>query len=397
MTQDCHFAAALRRQMESLEGRLTSQLRRSQLKGDRFQELSLARMSARMVSLETALPSIERKIAELVGTCRALEEEVEAQARRTDQASGKLWETRRALQEELRSHLLGIEAQHPEAASAPPAAPCASDDIVALGARVQRLEAIVEDRLAAKDTCASLEARWQDVEATRLGSVSAMTTSPSTPVGEAPFARAHEPSVPAEGVEADEERMRPLRRAGTGSRWLVEQGEHASGQRATAEHRMSHEEERAESLLKRLQCLDALQMYALGDRGGWCVPAHRAFEASAGADPASIAETPTAKERLRQNERAVDALDAQLRGARRHTMDLAGTVCGQQEELGALRRRVAEQERSLRELRDEVRPLAFQAETTKASAGTVGAAPATSADRRLRLRCGLHGAPRLRR
>lgn len=89
--------AAVRRQLETFEERVTRQLSMST-----GQQANTQRLEERVGQLEGLQPKMDRRIAELTGNIKGLSDEMQAQIRRVDVMDERLWEWRRQVDEDLR-------------------------------------------------------------------------------------------------------------------------------------------------------------------------------------------------------------------------------------------------------------------------------------------------------
>jgi len=171
-SQGTAILTAVRRQMEALEEKLSSQIARVQQQSDRLRDAAFSRVDQKMGSMEASQPKFDRRLAELSGNYKGLSDEMQAQIKRVDQLDSKLWEFRHQLEEEIRGKVAELEQGQQTASSALRLASATSDDsLKRYGQKMLRLERIVEERLAyteeTREHINDLYARLTEVESLR--------------------------------------------------------------------------------------------------------------------------------------------------------------------------------------------------------------------------------------
>lgn len=109
--------AAVRRQIEAFEEKVTTQLNRIQSQSERVREAALLRLEEKMTVTEGLQPKFDRRIAELSGNVKGLSDELQAQIRRVDLMDDRNWEWRHQLEEEVRHKYADIEQSVQKVAS----------------------------------------------------------------------------------------------------------------------------------------------------------------------------------------------------------------------------------------------------------------------------------------
>lgn len=151
--QESAIITAVRRQMEALDDKLSGQIAREitriQQQGDRLREAAVARLDAKVATIEAMLPKLDRRLAELSGNCKGLSEEMQSQIRRIDQTDSRLWEWRHQLDEDVRAKLSEIEQSYQQVCTSVRVAKATSDDVLKrYAARLVRSEELLEERAA---------------------------------------------------------------------------------------------------------------------------------------------------------------------------------------------------------------------------------------------------------
>lgn len=164
--------AAVRRQMEALEEKLTAQINRVQQQNDRFRDVAMSRVDSKMSTMEAAQPKIDRRLAELGGNYKGLSDEMQQQIRRVDQMDTRLSEWRRQLEEEIRGKLSDHDSNHQQLSSHVRVTSSANEDLMKrLQKRLSRLEGMVEERLGGMDDAhqhlSNFHDRLSDMESCR--------------------------------------------------------------------------------------------------------------------------------------------------------------------------------------------------------------------------------------
>mmetsp|Transcript_106839 Transcript_106839/g.299128 ORF Transcript_106839/g.299128 Transcript_106839/m.299128 type:complete len:518 (+) Transcript_106839:92-1645(+) len=160
---------AVRRQLEALEEKFNGQFTRVQQQGEKLRETALARYDSKVSNLETNLPRVERRVAEISGNLRGLSDEVQCQIRRIDQADSRLWDWRHHLEEEIRAKFNEIDQHFQQVTSSMRVQKTMADDqFKKFTQRLHKLEGLVDERVtASEDTHQSimqLHMRLTDVE-----------------------------------------------------------------------------------------------------------------------------------------------------------------------------------------------------------------------------------------
>lgn len=119
----------VRKQMENVEEKLSMQLMRGQERSDKLQTVTLTRLDSKIVSLESAQPKMDRRLAELSGNYKGLSEEMQTQIRRIDRVDSQIWEWRHQLEEEIRGKLAEMEQNYQRVASMVQVAQTAQEEI----------------------------------------------------------------------------------------------------------------------------------------------------------------------------------------------------------------------------------------------------------------------------
>jgi len=189
--QESAIITAVRRQIEALEdklnGHFTRELMRVQQHGDRMRDAAIARVDAKISSMEANQPKFDRRLAELSGNYKGLSEEVQAQIRRIDQMDSRLWEWRHQLDEDMRAKLSEIEQNYQQICTSVRVTKATNDDVVKrFTARVVRLEELADERAThAEDLSQSLmnlHARLMQVEEPSTGRPNSRELSTLEPI-----------------------------------------------------------------------------------------------------------------------------------------------------------------------------------------------------------------------
>jgi len=109
VAQDSFILTNMRRQMETLEDKLSGQMNRVQQQTDRLCDAALNRVDSKMSALEALQPKLDRRLAELSGSCKATSDEMNHQIRRVEAVESKLWEWRHQLEEEMRHKIAELD------------------------------------------------------------------------------------------------------------------------------------------------------------------------------------------------------------------------------------------------------------------------------------------------
>lgn len=167
--QENAILTAVRKQMEALEDKLSSQITRAGQQGDKLRDAGFTRFDNKLSTIEANQPRLDRRTAELAGNLRGLSDEMQCQIRRIDQTDSRLWEWRHQLEEELRTKLTQIETNYDQIASTVRVGKSTSEDMYKkYNQRILKLETMMEERVAAaEDTNQSivqLHTRLTEVE-----------------------------------------------------------------------------------------------------------------------------------------------------------------------------------------------------------------------------------------
>lgn len=160
--QESAIITAMRRQMEALEdklsGHIVREVTRVQQQGDRLREAAIARVDAKIATLEALQTKFDRRLAEISGTSKGLSEEMQSQIRRIDQMDARIWEWRHQMDEDVRAKLAEVEQNYQQISTSVRVAKATHDDVLKrCTARIVRLEELLEERVAhAEDLSQSL-------------------------------------------------------------------------------------------------------------------------------------------------------------------------------------------------------------------------------------------------
>eukprot|EP00418_Pyrodinium_bahamense_P036817 CAMPEP_0179197346 /NCGR_PEP_ID=MMETSP0796-20121207/98138_1 /TAXON_ID=73915 /ORGANISM="Pyrodinium bahamense, Strain pbaha01" /LENGTH=516 /DNA_ID=CAMNT_0020901765 /DNA_START=193 /DNA_END=1739 /DNA_ORIENTATION=+ len=167
--QEREVFTVVRRQMDVLEERLSSQIARVQQQSERSRDTALTRLDSKLGTMELLQPRVDRRLAELNGNLKALSEESQTQIRRMDQMDARLWEWRHKLDEEIRAKFTQIEQTSQELASSVRVAKVTNEDVLKrYHQRLLRLEQLVDERMSQHEevgsSLAQLHTRLLEVE-----------------------------------------------------------------------------------------------------------------------------------------------------------------------------------------------------------------------------------------
>lgn len=151
--QESAIVIAVRKQLEALEDKLTRQfakdLSRISLHSDRLRDAAIARVDAKVGTLEALHQKLDRRVAELGGSCKGLSEEMQSQIRRVDQMDSQLYAWRQQVDEEIHLKITQIEQSYTQVCSNIRVSRAGSDDqLKRLAARLVRVEEQMEERCA---------------------------------------------------------------------------------------------------------------------------------------------------------------------------------------------------------------------------------------------------------
>jgi len=151
--QESAIVAAVRRQLEALEEKLTLQLSMEIVKahkhGDRLRDSGEARLDSKIDALEQQQQRLEKRLSEVSGNVRSLSEELQHQMRRADQLDARAWGWRQKLEDDLRPALVELEQNCQQANSSIRIAKAGSEEVLkAYNSRISRIESLVDERFA---------------------------------------------------------------------------------------------------------------------------------------------------------------------------------------------------------------------------------------------------------
>jgi len=152
--QDGLIMAGVRRQMETLDDKLSGQIARVQQHCEQQRDIALSRVESKMTALEVLQPKLDCRVAELSGSYKGLSDEMQAQIRRIDVVDSRLWEWRHVLEEEIRTKFAELEQSCQHLSSGLRVAGAThEEERKRLQKRVARIETMVEERIQhAEDT-----------------------------------------------------------------------------------------------------------------------------------------------------------------------------------------------------------------------------------------------------
>lgn len=187
--QDNAIFAAVRRQMEALEDKLSGQIHRVQQQSDRLRDAAFARVDSKMGTVEALQPKLDRRLAELSGNYKGLSDEMQAQIRRLDQMDSRLWEWRHQLEEEVRGKFAESDQSNQKVQSSLRVMQATNEDLVKRhNARLLKLEGVIEDRLGHHDEVEqgllAIHARVSELEDATLQQHEVVPRAPAPPVQE---------------------------------------------------------------------------------------------------------------------------------------------------------------------------------------------------------------------
>lgn len=159
--QESAIVAAVRRQMEALEEKLTLQFARdvatAQKHSDRLRDSGEARLDTKIGAIEQQQQRLERRLSEICGNLRSQSEELQNQMRRADQFDARAWGWRQKLEDDLRPQLLELEQNCQQANSAIRIAKAGSEEVLkAYNARISRIESLIDEHSAQSELNHSL-------------------------------------------------------------------------------------------------------------------------------------------------------------------------------------------------------------------------------------------------
>jgi len=96
---------AVRRELEMLEEKMMRQVLRLQEQSERFMDIMMHPLEAKVAALEGRQPVIDCSIAELRGNLKGIQDSMEMQVRRSDQTETRMCKWRKTLEEELQSRM----------------------------------------------------------------------------------------------------------------------------------------------------------------------------------------------------------------------------------------------------------------------------------------------------
>jgi len=103
--------AAIRREVEACETRLSARVLRVEKLGETLREQAHSRFEEKLGELTSAQPIFDRKLAEMSGSLKALTEELQAQVRRINQTDSRLFDAQRRMEDGWRKRTTELEQQ----------------------------------------------------------------------------------------------------------------------------------------------------------------------------------------------------------------------------------------------------------------------------------------------
>lgn len=170
--QDMFAMSTFKRQIEAMEEKVGTQISQAQQQSDKLRDAALARIEAKLATIEALQPKSDRRIAEMSGNFKGLSDEMQSQIRRIDQMDSRLLERRHQFEEEIRAKFSEIEQNYQQISSSVRVANASNDDnMKRCGRRLVRLEGLVDERLASAEdvnqSLLNLHARITELEDVR--------------------------------------------------------------------------------------------------------------------------------------------------------------------------------------------------------------------------------------
>lgn len=166
---DSDVFAVIKRHVDQLDEKFTSQITRVQQQSDRLREMAFSRVETKMSSIEVFQPKLERGLSELKGNYKGLSEEVQAQIRKIEEINTRMWECRHQWEDEDRIKFTEVDKIQQKLSSDLRMADAANDDTMKrINNRLSRLEKLFESRLAAQEetrrAVKAMQARMEGIE-----------------------------------------------------------------------------------------------------------------------------------------------------------------------------------------------------------------------------------------
>lgn len=140
---------AMRRRMDTLEEKLSTQITHFQQQSDKNRDATLARVDMKMNAMEVWRPNFERRVCELSGQAMGLSDETHALIRKVDQMDARFTSWRHQLEEEIRGKFTEVDTKLQQMASDLRVQNMSGEDALKRHhRRVLRLEGLVEERLS---------------------------------------------------------------------------------------------------------------------------------------------------------------------------------------------------------------------------------------------------------
>jgi len=116
-TYETAVLTAVRKQIDTFEEKVGSQIGRMQQQEHKLREAAVTRLEEKMHATEGQQPKVDRRIAELKGNFQGLSDEMQSQIRRVDLVDERLWEFRRQIDEDFRGKFSELNDQMQKAQS----------------------------------------------------------------------------------------------------------------------------------------------------------------------------------------------------------------------------------------------------------------------------------------
>jgi len=139
---------AVRRQIDTFEEKVGSQINRMQQQEQKLREAGFMRVEEKMHATEGAQPRMDRRIAELTGNFKGLSDEMQSQIRRVDSVDERLWEWRHQMEEDFRTKFSELDQHFQKAQSSSRVMFTSFEDVQKKQhTRLQRIELDAGERL----------------------------------------------------------------------------------------------------------------------------------------------------------------------------------------------------------------------------------------------------------
>eukprot|EP00930_Biecheleria_cincta_P096909 TRINITY_DN88681_c0_g1_i1.p1 TRINITY_DN88681_c0_g1~~TRINITY_DN88681_c0_g1_i1.p1 ORF type:complete len:545 (-),score=122.49 TRINITY_DN88681_c0_g1_i1:115-1749(-) len=166
---DVAAMSTFKRQIDMMEEKVGAQISHALQQSERLRDASLARIDAKITTMESLQPKLDRRIAEMSGNFKGLSDEMQSQIRRIDQMDSRLAERRHQFEEEIRAKFSEIEQNYQQIASSVRVSTASNDDSMKrCSRRLVRLEGLVDERLASSEevnqSVLNLHARISELE-----------------------------------------------------------------------------------------------------------------------------------------------------------------------------------------------------------------------------------------